>query len=90
MEIGKTEDIYDDCLHPYTLGLMSSVPPLHPRERERKKYLLTGDMPSLIDVGEGCRFCSRAVLERTYAKARSRSLKTWETAIMWHVISQVR
>ena len=59
MEIGKTEDIYDHCLHPYTLGLMSSVPPLHPRERERKKYLLSGDMPSLIDVGDGCRFCNR-------------------------------
>lgn len=59
MEIGKTEDIYDHCMHPYTLGLMSSVPPLHPRERNRKKHLLSGDMPSLIDVGEGCRFCSR-------------------------------
>lgn len=59
MEIGKTEDIYDHCMHPYTLGLMSSVPPLHPRERDRKKHLLSGDMPSLIDVGEGCRFCSR-------------------------------
>lgn len=59
MEIGKTEDIYNHCQHPYTLGLMSSVPPLHPRERDRKKHLLSGDMPSLIDVGEGCRFCSR-------------------------------
>ncbi|MEE0516882.1 MAG: ABC transporter ATP-binding protein, partial [Anaerovoracaceae bacterium] len=59
MEIGKTEDIYEHCMHPYTLGLMSSVPPLHPRERNRKKHLLSGDMPSLIDVGEGCRFCSR-------------------------------
>lgn len=59
MEIGKTEDIYEHCMHPYTLGLMSSVPPLHPRKRNRKKHLLSGDMPSLIDVGEGCRFCSR-------------------------------
>lgn len=59
MEIGKTADIYEHYQHPYTLGLMSSVPPLHPKQRDRKKYLLTGDMPSLIDVGEGCRFCSR-------------------------------
>ena len=40
MEIGKTGDIYDDCLHPYTLGLMSSVPPLHPRERKEKNICL--------------------------------------------------
>ena len=59
MELGKTDDIYFHCLHPYTMGLLSSVPPLHPKERNRKKMLLSGDMPSLIDVGEGCRFCSR-------------------------------
>ena len=68
MEIGKTEDIYDNCLHPYTLGLMSSVPPLHPKERDRKKYLLSGDMPSLIDVGEGCRFCSRCSFRKDVSK----------------------
>ena len=75
MEIGKTEDIYDDCLHPYTLGLMSSVPPLHPRERERKKYLLTGDMPSLIDVGEGCRFCSRCSFRKDICESTQPQLK---------------
>lgn len=59
MEIGKTADVYEHCVHPYTVGLLSSVPPLHPRERDRKKYLLSGDMPSLVDATEGCRFCSR-------------------------------
>lgn len=59
MEIGATADVYGGCVHPYTFGLMSSVPPLHPRERNRKKYLLSGDMPSLIDAPEGCRFCTR-------------------------------
>ena len=73
MEIGKTEDIYDHCLHPYTLGLMSSVPPLHPRERERKKYLLSGDMPSLI--GEGCRFCSRCKFSKDICQSSEPPLK---------------
>lgn len=59
MEIGTTNDLYETYAHPYTAGLLSSVPPLHPRERNRKKHLLSGDMPSLVDVGEGCRFCSR-------------------------------
>ncbi len=75
MEIGKTEDIYDHCLHPYTLGLMSSVPPLHPRERERKKYLLSGDMPSLIDVGDGCRFCSRCKFSKDICQSSEPPLK---------------
>ena len=67
--------IYDNCLHPYTLGLMSSVPPLHPKERDRKKYLLSGDMPSLIDVGEGCRFCSRCSFRKDVCENTQPPLK---------------
>lgn len=59
MEIGKNADIYRDCVHPYTFSLLSSVPPLHPRERNRKKHLLSGDMPSLVGEIQGCRFASR-------------------------------
>ena len=59
MELGETEQVYDRYVHPYTLSLLSSVPPLHPSQRNRKKYLLTGDMPSLIGELKGCRFASR-------------------------------
>ena len=59
MELGQTEAVYDHYAHPYTLSLLSSVPPLHPRQRDRRKYLLTGDMPSLIGELKGCRFASR-------------------------------
>ena len=59
MEMGRTADVYSHCTHPYTFGLMSSVPPLHPSQRKRKKYLLSGDMPSLTEETQGCRFASR-------------------------------
>ena len=59
MEIGDTEEICEEYKHPYTLSLLSSVPPLHPKDRDRKKYLLTGDMPSLDSSQKGCRFASR-------------------------------
>ncbi len=59
MEIGSTSDVYDNCKHPYTFGLMSSVPPLHPKERNRKKYLISGEMPSLVGENTGCAFASR-------------------------------
>ncbi|MFR1722323.1 ABC transporter ATP-binding protein [Emergencia timonensis] len=59
MEIGSTGDVYNHYVHPYTFGLLSSVPPLHPKERHRKKYLLSGDMPSLVEETKGCRFASR-------------------------------
>ncbi len=59
MEIGDTEEICEEYKHPYTLSLLSSVPPLHPKDRNRKKFLLTGDIPSLDSGQKGCRFASR-------------------------------
>ena len=59
MEIGSTEQVYAHHRHPYTLGLMSSVPPLHPKFRNREKHLLSGEMPSLVGDGKGCAFASR-------------------------------
>ena len=64
MEMGSTQDVYERHLHPYTAGLLSSVPPLNPAQRSRKRYLLSGDMPSLIDAPAGCRFCSRCRFAR--------------------------
>ena len=59
MEVGSTDDIVENYGHPYTRGLVSSVPPLHPSQRTRVRHTLKGDVPSLVDVGEGCRFASR-------------------------------
>ena len=70
MEAGEASEVYDKHVHPYTLSLLSSVPPLHPRERDRKKYLLSGDMPSLSGEQKGCRFASRCsfAAERCFAE----------------------
>ena len=59
MEIGTTDDVYADFKHPYTFGLITSAPPIHPSFRNRKKNLLDGEMPSLVGDGKGCAFASR-------------------------------
>lgn len=59
MEEGTTDEIYDKHVHPYTLSLLSSVPPLHPKDRDRAKYILSGDVPGLTGDIKGCRFASR-------------------------------
>lgn len=64
MEIGSARAVYEEHVHPYTLSLLSSVPPLHPSERERKKYILSGDMPVLSGDQKGCRFASRCSFAR--------------------------
>ncbi|MGF6376244.1 oligopeptide/dipeptide ABC transporter ATP-binding protein [Clostridiales Family XIII bacterium PM5-7] len=79
VEIGKTNDVYERCMHPYSFGLLSSVPPLHPRERSRKKYLLSGDMPNLTEESTGCRFYSRCKFCKDICKQERPTLKEVES-----------
>ncbi len=76
MEIGSTEQVYAHHRHPYTLGLMSSVPPLHPKFRNRKKNLLSGEMPSLVGDGKGCAFASRCKFCKEICKEQRPEMKT--------------
>ena len=53
VEKAKTRELFDDPKHPYTVGLMNSVPDV---ERLRT---LEGLVPSLYDMPKGCRFAPR-------------------------------
>jgi oligopeptide/dipeptide ABC transporter ATP-binding protein len=58
-EYAPTAEINTNPGHPYTFGLFSSAPALSPRNRQRKKLLLSGDPPSLINPPSGCNFHPR-------------------------------
>lgn len=57
VESGSREDIYDRTAHPYTKALLSAVPETDGEPQNR--ILLTGDIPSPIDLPSGCRFSGR-------------------------------
>lgn len=60
MELAASEELYENPLHPYTQALLSAIPIPDPdKQRERKRIILEGDVPSPINPKEGCRFVER-------------------------------
>ncbi|MBC7121771.1 MAG: ABC transporter ATP-binding protein [Pseudothermotoga sp.] len=56
-EISPAKQLFEDPLHPYTQGLIASVPNL--KRKGSKLHSIEGNVPSLLDPPSGCRFHPR-------------------------------
>ena len=68
VEMTDKTTLFDTPLHPYTEGLLSSVPIPKSNAKSRKRVILKGDVPSPINPPPGCHFHTRC----RYAMARCR------------------
>lgn len=60
MEIAPSDMLYTRNRHPYTRALLSAIPIPNPKvERTRKREILSGDVPSPVNMPAQCRFCKR-------------------------------
>lgn len=57
VERGKAEDIFKNPLHPYTKGLIKSIPSAHMKKEEL--YTIKGSVPNPIGLKDRCNFCDR-------------------------------
>lgn len=58
VEIGPTEDIFENPLHPYTKALLSAIPRVENRASKEKIYL-KGTVPTAVNPPPGCKFQTR-------------------------------
>jgi oligopeptide transport system ATP-binding protein len=62
MELTDRTTLYREPMHPYTQALLSAVPipdPVAEAEREKRRVILQGDVPSPANPPKGCNFCTR-------------------------------
>lgn len=76
VEIGKSNDLYKNPLHPYTKALLSSIPIADPkRAKEAVRKVIEGDIPSPMDIPSGCRFHTRCPYAKPICKEISPEIK---------------
>jgi len=59
VELAPSEDLFGEPLHPYTRILLSSIPIADPRQRNRERLPLRGEIPSPKAPPPGCTFHPR-------------------------------
>ncbi len=66
VEIGTGDDVYHAPAHPYTAGLLASIPtPTPTKPRLRRPAALVGELPSASEPPSGCRFRTRCPRAQT-------------------------
>ena len=63
MEEAPIDDLFEHPLHPYTLGLLASVPSLH-QDKQGRLTSIPGSPPDMTKPPEGCPFAPRCPYAR--------------------------
>ena len=76
VESGPVLDLFRSPLHPYTIGLMKSIPTLKPTQGKLSKLNeISGVIPSLSQIPSGCPFHPRCPSAETRCKTEKPKLK---------------
>jgi len=70
LEKAKTIDLFTTPRHPYTQGLLQSLPRFEQGKTNRRLQAISGTVPKLIDLPKGCKFSPRCqwVMDRCHTE----------------------
>ena len=69
VELSDRDELYAAPKHPYTKALLSAVPIPDPViEKRRQRIILSGDLPSPINIPSGCRFHTRCPMAQNICR----------------------
>ena len=78
VELGSGQDIYERAAHPYTAGLIATIPVPDPTmERAKKGAAIKGELPSPVNPPSGCRFRTRCQFAQDRCAAEEPKLRSF-------------
>lgn len=87
VEYGSIDELYDTPRHPYTQGLLQSIP--HPEISVTKLTGIPGHLPNLLDPPAGCRFQQRCAKVMPICKTKPASTSVGGShTVACHLITQ--
>jgi peptide/nickel transport system ATP-binding protein/oligopeptide transport system ATP-binding protein len=88
MEYAQVEDLFQNPLHPYTIGLMTSIPRL--TEERDTLAEIPGMVPSMDSLPAGCLFHDRCPFTRDICRMQMPPMSDWERRKIrcWQYTSQ--
>lgn len=90
VEYGTVEDIFYRPKHPYTKGLLESIPHFETGQRLNQLKTIPGLVPNLYNLPKGCRFKDRCKYRQedcSYAMPRLENLRGSHRVACYHPIS---
>ena len=76
VEDGPSDQVVKNPLHPYTKALMESIP--HMESKSKRLKALKGTVPSILEMGDGCKFCGRFEPEECPCQGTGNNQKLFE------------
>jgi oligopeptide/dipeptide ABC transporter ATP-binding protein len=78
VEMGTADDIYQRAAHPYTAGLIATIPVPDPKEaKARKDAGIKGELPSPVNPPSGCRFRTRCPIAQDLCAEQEPPLRSF-------------